>query len=135
MKFNRRAILLAALALVGTASASAAMTDTEGDALAKAWMDAINGGDVAAWMDLHAENVEFANHSWFTGNRREEMRRWGDAVVNAGGVYTIMNSDVSGDTLIWTIDYKDRSFAIQERGNITVVDGKITRLILGRIQN
>jgi hypothetical protein len=131
MKLNRRMMMVGAFALMAASPVSAAMTDAEGDALAKAWMDAINTGNVQAWMDLHAEDVEFANHSWFTGNRRDEMRRWGDAVVNAGGVYTIMSSDVDGEALVWMIDYKDRSFAIQERGRITVKDGKINKLILG----
>jgi hypothetical protein len=131
MKINRRMMMIGALAVVASKPAAAAMTEGDAQALAKAWMEAINTGNVEAWINLHADMVEFANHSWFTGKRRVEMRRWGEAVVNAGGVYTIMKNEVSGDNLIWTIDYKDRSFAIQERGVITVIDGKIAKLILG----
>jgi SnoaL-like domain len=104
---------------------------TDPKVFADQWAKAINSGDVESWMALHALDVIFANHGWFTGNTREEMRRWGDAVVASGGAYTIEDARIEGDSQIWLIDYKDRSFAIQEMGTVTVVGGAISKLILG----
>jgi hypothetical protein len=97
------------------------------------WASAINSGNLEQWMNLHAPNVEFANHSWFIGNTRAEMRTWGQAVIDAKGVYTITEQSIQNGRIIWMIDYKDRSFAIKEMGTVTVVNGQISRLILGKI--
>ncbi len=97
------------------------------------WASAINSGKLEQWMNLHAPNVEFANHSWFTGNTRSELRTWGQAVIDAKGVYTITEQRIQNGRIIWMIDYKDRSFAIKEMGTVTVTNGQISRLILGKI--
>jgi hypothetical protein len=114
-----------------SATATLVLTQTTADKITADWARAINSGNLQAWMELHADNVEFANHSWFTGKTRAEMRPWGTAVVNAGGVYRILEHRIENGQLIWMIDYKDRSFAIREMGRVNVTDGKITRLILG----
>lgn len=103
--------------------------------LAEDWSTAISTGNLEGWMNMHAETIEFANHGWFTGKTREEMRRWGQAVIDAGGVYRIEEERVEGNERIWLIDYKDRSFAIKEMGRVSVENGKITRLILGNRPN
>jgi uncharacterized protein YbaA (DUF1428 family) len=108
-----------------------ALTPEVAAQLTKAWAEAISTGRLNDWMAMHATDIEFANHSWFKGRSREEMRRWGQAVIDAGGVYRIVEHRIENGILIWTIDYKDRTFAINERGTITVVDGQIKKLILG----
>jgi hypothetical protein len=112
-------------------AATPVLTQAIADKITSDWAQAINSGNVQAWMELHADKVEFANHSWFTGKSRAEMRPWGTAVVNAGGVYRILEHRIENGQLIWMIDYKDRSFAIREMGRVNVSNGKITRLILG----
>jgi hypothetical protein len=123
--------LLPATAFAQSATTSQELTAETAAKITQDWSAAISSGRLADWMGLHAETVEFANHSWFQGQSREEMRSWGQAVINAGGVYRILEHRIENGFLIWTIDYKDRSFAIQERGTVTVVDGMITRLVLG----
>jgi hypothetical protein len=132
MNYNIWLFALLAVLILPFASAQ---SETEADTVTQAWAEAINSGDLEGWLALHAEDVEFANHSWFVGGSREEMRRWGQAVINAGGVYTIMEHSVNEDgTVRWLIDYKDRSFAIQEQGVIAIEDGLIQRLILSDLE-
>jgi hypothetical protein len=125
-RFATSAILGLFLATQGVAQET-----VDAKAFADRWALAINSGDVEAWMALHAPDVVFANHGWFVGASRDEMRRWGDAVVRAGGVYTIEEARTEGDRQIWLIDYVDRSFAIREMGTVSVKNGLISELILG----
>ncbi len=107
------------------------ISDEIAEQITENWADHVSSGDVDSWMLLHAEDVEFANHSWFTGIARDEMRRWGNAVARADGVYVIEEMTNHGDHLIWLIDYNDRSFSIREQGRVEIANGLITKVILG----
>jgi hypothetical protein len=123
----------AASAILGLtlATQGVALDTTDAKAFADRWAVAINSGDVDGWMALHDPDVVFANHGWFVGDTRDEMRTWGEAVVRAGGVYTIEEARTEGDRQIWLIDYVDRSFVIREMGTVSVKNGLISELILG----
>lgn len=104
----------------------------EATAITTAWTETINSGDVDGWVALHAPDIEFADYSYWQGNSQDELRVWGEAVVNAEGQYTILESSVQEDgTLLWVIDYKDRGFAIQGEAVVTLEDGVIQRLMIG----
>jgi hypothetical protein len=86
-------VLQVPAAAQNTAAAPAAsLTASKAAELTKNWMQTINSGQLDAWLALHADSVVYADHAWWQGKSREEMRSWGQAVIKAKGKFDITNS-------------------------------------------
>ena len=129
MKFFA-AVLIAGL-LVSITRAQTAVVPAPLQSLTKAWADTINAGNLEGWLNLHATDVDYADYTYWVGKSRTEMRRWGAAIINANGRFTITSSRMQGDTLIWLLEYRDSGFANRSQALITVNNGLISKLVIG----
>jgi hypothetical protein len=114
-----------------TSMASTTVSKAEAEKIAASWTRAINGGALNEWLNLHAENIEFADFEYHKGSNREDMRKWGQALINAGGAYKITRQRIEGTTLVWLFEYKDRGFSTKGQGRLLIENGKIRRLTFG----
>ncbi len=99
--------------------------------LTRNWTSTINKGDLDGWLELHAENIDYADYTWWVGKSRTEMRRWGQAIIAAKGQFTITSSQMQGNNLVWMLEYKDSGFSNKSKAVVTVQNGKISKLVIG----
>ena len=99
--------------------------------LSKNWTTTINKGDLEGWLALHAENIDYQDYTWWVGKSRNEMRKWGEAVINAKGAFTITDMRMNDKDLVWMIEYKDSGFSNKSKGTVSIVNGKIQKLVIG----
>jgi hypothetical protein len=121
---------LAFVLVLGLARAQTAVPP-ELQTLTKAWTETINKGDLEAWLNLHAENVDYADYSWWVGKSRAEMRKWGEAIIGARGAFKITSSRMEGRNLVWLLEYRDSGFSNKSQAVVTVTNGKISKLVIG----
>ena len=125
-------ILAVVLGIVALAQNQQSQTlPTEMQTLTREWAKTINEGNLEGWLALHTENIDYADYSYWVGKSREEMRRWGQAVIGAGGRFTITEARMQGGNLVWLLEYRDRGFSNQSRGVVTVTNGRISKLVIG----
>jgi hypothetical protein len=123
-------LLMAGLLAFAQAQSTAAVPN-ELQTLTRNWANTINKGDLDGWLELHTENIDYADHAWWVGKSRNEMRRWGQAIIAAKGQFTINSSQMQGNNLVWMLEYKDVGFSTQGKAVVTVQNGKISKLVIG----
>ncbi len=99
--------------------------------LTRNWTSTINKADLDGWLELHSENIDYADYTWWVGKSRTEMRRWGQAIVAAKGQFTITSSQIQGANLVWMLEYKDSGFSNKSKAVVTMQNGKINKLVIG----
>jgi hypothetical protein len=124
-------VLALVFALVFGWSRAQTVVPAEMQTLTKAWAETINKGDLEAWLKLHAENVDYADYSWWVGKSRAEMRKWGEAVISAKGAFKITSSRMEGRNLVWLLEYRDSGFSNKSQAVVTVQNGLISKLVIG----
>jgi hypothetical protein len=94
-----------------------------------AYVAAFEAEDPAACVALFAPDARFID----LGNDFSDRLDWFcQAVVDAGGRYTILAQETQGDTSTFTLDFRAGGYFLEGKGSLTGNGGKITALTIER---
>lgn len=97
--------------------------------LAQQFVNAVNAGDLEAYMAVYTPDA-VVDDIGRVFDSEEELRSWGEALINADSVYTITGEEMQGDTLVWGLEYRAGSYSLTGTGEIVAEDGKIKSMII-----
>jgi hypothetical protein len=106
-----------------------ASTQEDEVSLAQQFVNAVNAGDLEAYMAVYAPDAVVDDIGRIFDSE-EELREWGEALINADSAYTILSEGMQGETLVWTLEYRAGSYFLAGTGEIVAEDGKIKSMVI-----
>jgi ketosteroid isomerase-like protein len=106
-----------------------ASTQDAEESLAQQFVNAVNAGDLEAYMAVYAPDA-VVDDIGRVFDSEEELRSWGEALINADSVYTILSEEMQGETLVWTLEYRAGSYFLAGTSEIVAEDGKIKTMVI-----
>lgn len=98
----------------------------------RAFTQAVNGGSVAGCLaSFRAPDTPFMDIGQNLG--APDRKDWFcNAVVEAGGNYTILEETREGDVIVFTVDFRAGSYFLEARGRAVVDGDRIADLVIER---
>jgi hypothetical protein len=97
--------------------------------LAQQFVTAVNAGDLEAYTAVYAPDA-VVDDIGRVFDTPEELQSWGEALINANSVYTILSEEMQGETLVWRLEYRAGSYFLAGTGEIVAEDGKIKTMVI-----
>ena len=119
----------AAILAVSLTGAAASAADTRTGSALEAFVDAIDRGDAEGCATAFVDGAGFVD----LGRDMSDRIGWFcQAVVDAGGRYTVESVTVADGVTRWTFSYAAGSYAIEGVGLLREDDGRIRHLVIER---